>query len=157
MSNFLEEEGRRKKEKRETPLRDGKRKGEKRRRRRRRAIDRSEGRERQVERPRREEIGLTPTPFRFASNASPEERQESSKERAAAAAAAAAAAVHRPMLKSLRSLSLAAQIDVRPCFTFNSIGQKTLLSVPASPALCAAALPLPLPFPPLRGTPRCNR
>lgn len=33
----------------------------------------------------------------------------------------------RPILKSLRSLSLAAQIDVRPCFTFNSIGQKTAI------------------------------
>lgn len=32
----------------------------------------------------------------------------------------------KPILKSLRSLSLAAQIDVRPCFTFNSIGQKLL-------------------------------
>lgn len=31
----------------------------------------------------------------------------------------------KSILKSLRSLSLAAQIDVRPCFTFNSIGQKT--------------------------------
>lgn len=33
----------------------------------------------------------------------------------------------KPILKSLRSLSLAAQIDVRPCFTFNSIGQKTAI------------------------------
>lgn len=35
--------------------------------------------------------------------------------------------VVKPILKSLRSLSLAAQIDVRPCFTFNSIGQKTAI------------------------------
>lgn len=33
----------------------------------------------------------------------------------------------KPILKSLWSLSLAAQIDVRPCFTFNSIGQKTAI------------------------------
>lgn len=33
----------------------------------------------------------------------------------------------KPILKSLRSLSLAAQIDVKPCFTFNSIGQKTAI------------------------------
>ncbi|KAH0550125.1 hypothetical protein KQX54_017594 [Cotesia glomerata] len=35
--------------------------------------------------------------------------------------------VEPPILKSLRSLSLAAQIDVKPCFTFNSIGQKTAI------------------------------
>lgn len=50
----------------------------------------------------------------------------------------------KPILKSLRSLSLAAQIDVRPCFTFNSIGQKTAIrrwdavgSVPRSLVHCA--------------------
>lgn len=43
-----------------------------------------------------------------------------------------------PILKSLWSLSLAAQIDVKPCFTFNSIGQKT--------AICWGELCLFLPF-----------
>lgn len=37
-----------------------------------------------------------------------------------------------PMLKSLGSFSIAAQIDVRPCFTFNSIGQKTAICCPAA-------------------------
>jgi len=58
----------------------------------------------------------------------------------------------KPILKSLRSLSLAAQIDVRPCFTFNSIGQK-LLSAGGTqwtafsmPANCAADSPPSLRF-----------
>lgn len=46
----------------------------------------------------------------------------------------------KPLLKSLRSLSLAAQIDVKPCFTFNSIGQKTAIRwrgpSPIAGALC---------------------
>lgn len=44
------------------------------------------------------------------------------------------------ILKSLWSLSLAAQIDVKPCFTFNSIGQKTAICLGArgSARLCCA-------------------
>ncbi|KAK1117542.1 hypothetical protein K0M31_016577 [Melipona bicolor] len=82
-----------------------------------------EGEERTVERPARDTVGsgLTPTPFRLPRSIPTGpgyERQESSKERGGP----------EPMLKSLRSLSLSRpQIDVRPCFTFNSIGQKTAI------------------------------
>ena len=124
---------------------------------------------RQVERPRRDRVNANSFSIPFETPAGVEngERQESSKEqrRGRRRRRRRRRRSTGPMLKSLRSLSLAAQIDVRPCFTFNSIGQKTLLSVPASPALCAAtpssssssSLSLSSSFAPFEGTPRCNR
>lgn len=57
------------------------------------------------------------------------------RKKAAKAASFLSSKTVSAMLKSMQSLSLAAQIDVRPCFTFNSIGQKRELS-----ALCCSRI-----------------